>query len=182
MNQNSHKFILSAVGHDQPGIAASVTKVLFDHQCNIEGSSMTMLQGEFAIILVLSSSSISNQKQLLEILTDELSDWNLMFNVRSHVDRSDSMDDFYYIMCSVYGADQPGIVYSVTNLLFEKKISITDLNTNRITSGDTPGYVMFIEAVCPKNISPDQIQKDFTDLSNRLNVQINVKELESESL
>lgn len=44
---------LSAVGRDQPGIVAAVAGVLADHGCNLQDSSMTTLQGQFAILLVV---------------------------------------------------------------------------------------------------------------------------------
>ena len=48
-------FSLSAVGVDRPGIVAAVSGVLADHGCNLEDSTMSILQGQFAILLVVSA-------------------------------------------------------------------------------------------------------------------------------
>ena len=45
--------LLSAIGHDRPGIVSGLSKVLYEHGCNLEESSMTRLAGEFACILIV---------------------------------------------------------------------------------------------------------------------------------
>ena len=44
---------LTAVGTDQPGIVAALTGVLVDVGCNLEDSTMSILGGQFAVLLVL---------------------------------------------------------------------------------------------------------------------------------
>ncbi|MHB8330407.1 MAG: ACT domain-containing protein, partial [Acidimicrobiales bacterium] len=50
------RFSLSAVGADRPGIVAAVSGVLVDLGCNLEDSTMTILQGHFAVLLVVSAA------------------------------------------------------------------------------------------------------------------------------
>ena len=47
------RFSLSALGVDVPGIVAAVSGTLGDQGCNLEDSTMTILQGHFAILLVV---------------------------------------------------------------------------------------------------------------------------------
>lgn len=42
--------ILTAFGHDQPGIVAAITSGLFQLGCNIEDTCMTQLRGEFTMM------------------------------------------------------------------------------------------------------------------------------------
>ncbi len=44
---------LTAVGTDQPGIVAALTGMLVDLGCNLEDSTMSVLGGQFAVLLVL---------------------------------------------------------------------------------------------------------------------------------
>ena len=44
---------LTAVGADQPGIVAALTGVLVDLGCNLEDSTMSILRGQFAVLLVI---------------------------------------------------------------------------------------------------------------------------------
>ena len=48
---------VSAIGSDRPGIVAAVTKVLLDQGCNLEDTSMSILRGHFAMMLVVAAPS-----------------------------------------------------------------------------------------------------------------------------
>jgi len=45
--------VISALGEDRPGIVSQFSKVLLEHGCNIEDSRMTVLGGEFAVMLLV---------------------------------------------------------------------------------------------------------------------------------
>ena len=44
---------LTVVGRERPGIVAGITGVLLDTDCNIRDSTMTLLQGEFAMMIIV---------------------------------------------------------------------------------------------------------------------------------
>ena len=56
--------VLTAVGQDRPGIVANVSKILYETDCNIEDSSMTILKGDFAMILIISLPKELNVTEL----------------------------------------------------------------------------------------------------------------------
>src|SRR2546425_3980823 len=47
-------FALSAIGLDRPGIVADLAELIYECDCNLEDSSMTILGSEFAVLLLLS--------------------------------------------------------------------------------------------------------------------------------
>src|SRR3990172_4470457 len=47
-------FALSAIGRDRPGIVADLAELIYECDCNLEDSSMTILGSEFAVLLLLS--------------------------------------------------------------------------------------------------------------------------------
>ena len=57
-------FALSAIGRDRPGIVADLAELIFECDCNLEDSSMTILGGEFAVLLLLSGRSPDCQQRL----------------------------------------------------------------------------------------------------------------------
>lgn len=180
----NHKYILSAIGIDKPGIVAALTKSLLDLKCNIEGSTMTLLQGEFAVLLVLSIDKDLSKEQILGQLSKDLKQFDLMVNIRKHEQpvENDHQSNLKVLMISVYGADKPGIIHSVTQLLAENNINITDVETKQIVSTDSPSYVMLIEANILNNISTDWISSRLKILSKKIQVEITVQEVELESL
>ncbi|MBI2195354.1 MAG: transcriptional regulator [Planctomycetes bacterium] len=48
-------FVLTALGADRPGIVAEVTEFLHQHGCNVEESRMSILGGEFGLLLLVAA-------------------------------------------------------------------------------------------------------------------------------
>ena len=46
----THRWIVTALGKDRPGIVAGVTKVLYQLGCNLEDSAMTRLECDVPIM------------------------------------------------------------------------------------------------------------------------------------
>ena len=47
-------FAMSAIGRDRPGIVADLAELIYESECNLEDSRMTILGSEFAVLLLLS--------------------------------------------------------------------------------------------------------------------------------
>ena len=43
---------MTAFGKDRPGIVADVSQIIYENGCNLEDSTMTLLEDEFTIILL----------------------------------------------------------------------------------------------------------------------------------
>jgi glycine cleavage system transcriptional repressor len=52
----SEQLVITALGKDRPGIVEALSDALTSRQMNIEDSRMSMLGGEFAIMLLVSGS------------------------------------------------------------------------------------------------------------------------------
>ncbi len=178
------KIILTVLGKDRPGIVADVTEVLYKTGCNIEDSSMTILEGEFAMLLVVS-------------LADKMSEADLKKKYAALTERSDlyiNMKDFTDVMpkgtvpepknyvISVIGADKPGIVYQVSKVLAQHHANITDVETKRIGKGDRVVYAMILEANIPVNVKIADLENEFSELSKKLSVDVTIKPIESLTL
>ena len=104
-----------------------------DLGCNLLDSSMTLLRGEFAVILMAQipdSSSIDELEKQLKQAEDSL---KMTVYIRELTDEEINSDDSNlksYII-SVYGADQPGIVSGITQELARLKVNLTDVETKK---------------------------------------------------
>jgi glycine cleavage system transcriptional repressor len=78
-------------------------------------------------------------------------------------------------MISVYGADKPGIVYHVANVLGDKKVNITDLNTKLVGTEERPVYVMVLEATLPEGVEEDEVDAWLAPIRDELQVDISVR-------
>jgi len=170
-------YAVTVVGKDRPGIVSAVTEGLFNLGCNIADSSCTMLSGEFAMILIVSLKKPFSKSRLIEELKPVCEGMGMTLGVRTlHPDeviRQES--DGEICMISVYGADQPGIVYRVTRELAARSINITDLNTKLIGTAEEPVYVLMLEIALPDGESPESVELTLAALKKELNVEIGVR-------
>lgn len=179
----STRFALSAIGQDQPGIVAAISEVLFEHGCNIEDSAMTILRGQFAMILVVTPPLHGLQENLRKHLEAvcQRQEMRLSLNPLSEPPAlaSDRATQAYRV--SVYGADHPGIVAQTTAFLAQRKINILDLTT-RVVEGDGPIYIMVLEIEAPAGIEEDQLRQELEELKGELKVDLSLQKVETEIL
>lgn len=170
-------YAVSVVGKDRTGIVAGVASVLFRLGCNIADSSCTMLAGEFAMILIVSHPRPFSKSRLHDELKPVCEELGMSLAVRTlHADevtRQETSDEI--CMISVYGADQPGIVYRVTSELAALGVNIMDLNTKLIGTPEEPVYVMMLEAAIPEGQTAEGLEALLGDLKKELSVEIGVR-------
>lgn len=146
------RFALSALGVDRPGIVAAVSGALVELGCNLEDSTMTILQGHFAILLVVSAGSDVRADALEEALSPVARRFELVTAVRPLADAARSAEpagDAEPWTISVHGADRTGIVHGVTSALAEAGGNVVDLSTHLVGTTDAPVYVMTLRVTLP---------------------------------
>ena len=163
-------FAVTAVGADRPGIVAAVTGALAEHGCNLEDSSMTILRGQFAMMLVVDAPAAVSPGELEATLAVPASELDLVLTVRPAGEPPAGAPEADSWTVSVYGADHPGIVHGVTSLLAERAVNIVDLSTRVIGSPETPVYTMVLEVTLPPDGDPHQLQADLDAKAGELGV------------
>jgi len=177
-------FAVTIIGKDSPGIVAGASEVLFRLGCNIEDSSCTMLGGEFAMILIVSHKKPFSKGQLLEEFKAfcEAMQLSVFVRILAKNEIRLEMPSGEICMVSVYGSDQPGIVYRVTKELADRKINISDMNTKLIGTPEEPLYVLLLEAVLPEGIEVEDVSRLLEKLKKELKVEIGVRSVTTVSL
>jgi glycine cleavage system transcriptional repressor len=180
------KFIsLSAIGEDQPGIVAALTKVFYETGCNLENSSMTQLRGDFAVLMMVSLPESVTFQTLNGLLQPIIQKWNLAVTMREL--KPEEVENFgipsvlpYTLM--VYGLDHPGIVYRVAQTATEQKINITDLRTHVTENNGASLYSLILEMEIPNQATLLSFQKNLEHLKEELHVDMTLKPVEVDEL
>lgn len=185
-NSNLSKAIwsFSAVGKDRPGIVAALSKVFYQQQCNLLDSSMTKLADQFAIVMLLETSPNTKESELRATLKTLGNEWGLLVAVGpiSQELPDSSVASGKPILVSVYGADQAGIMASITQAIASHKWSVTDLSTKQIT-GATPVYILLLEIVPDHSSSPvDTLKQELLARGRKLDCSVTIKDVESPNL
>ncbi len=177
-------WVLTAFGKDRPGIVAGVTKVLHVLGCNLEDSAMTRLGGEFVIMLIFSGPSTVSEARLQRACAPLERALKLSIHVKALAasTRSAASRAARPHIISVYGADRPGIVHGVSELLAKRGINITDVETHRATaSGGATGaplYLMLLEVDLPARVKAASLQPLLKAAGKRLGVAVNLRPAE----
>jgi glycine cleavage system transcriptional repressor len=136
-----HELAVTAIGTDRPGIVAAVTRVLHERGGNLEDSAMTILGGQFAIVLLVSTD---DEPDALEAaLAEATAPLGLAVSVTRA--QGAGRDSEATHLLSVYGADKPGIVAGVTGALADVGANVVDLETQLVGGSEHPVYAMLIE-------------------------------------
>lgn len=170
-------YAVSVVGPDRPGIVAAISEALYRLGCNIADSSCAMLSGEFAMILIISHPKPFTKAQLAEELRPACERLSMTLSIRHLQPGEERRRGTTGEICqiTVYGADQPGIVYRVTSALAARQINILDLNTKLVGSEDEPVYVMLLEAALPEGVTPEDVERLLAGLRAELKVEIGIR-------
>ena len=172
-------WILTASGADRPGIVAGVTKALFALGCNLEDSAMTRLEGEFAIMLVFSAPARATEAHLERALDAIGRRFGLSIHLKPlRQPRSSSRRGPSHLI-SVYGADRPGIVYRVSDLLARLRVNITDVSTHRTAAARgasvKPLYLLLLEVELPARLHAARLEQRLRGLAKRLGVEVSLR-------
>lgn len=157
---------VSAIGADRPGIVAAVSGVILGLGGTIEDTSMTILRGHFAMMLVVAVDA--GAEDLQDALRAAVREFDLLVDVREITDDHATEPPAAPHVVSVYGADRLGIVAGVTALLAERGVNITDLRTR--LSGDDDVYLMVIEVDVPADQALDDLAAALALLGEDLGV------------
>jgi glycine cleavage system transcriptional repressor len=144
------RFAVSVFGRDRPGIVAAVTRVLADAGCNLEDTSMTILRGHFAMMLVVTGPADPGAAGLEAGLGPVAARLDLQVGVRAVTDDvTAAPGGGARYAAAVYGADRPGLVARVAEALAAHQVNIVDLQT-RVVGEPDPVYAMHFELEVPE--------------------------------
>lgn len=176
------KAVLTAIGKDRPGIVAAVTGVLYEIGCNLEGSSMTLLQGYFAMILILSYPEDVDMKHIRQRFSELQEEMNLFFTLSDlepgeTTEKPDIAGSPFIL--NVIGVDHPGIVHQITSLLATWGVNITDVNTRLVSEDQEPVYIMVLELDVPNAVDSEELLNELREVAKGLKVDVSFNSIET---
>lgn len=173
---------VTAIGTDRPGIVAAVTKVLVDHDCNLEDSSMTVLRGHFAMMLVVAIPVGLDAATLDSDLSRAMKPLGLVVTVRAIDDDAPPSPSGDEWSVAVYGADRPGIVHAIAQTLADLEVNIVDLSTRVLGDLGRPVYAMLLDVTVPGHVEPDNLRAALDRLGTEMGVECTMHPAEADIL
>jgi len=155
--------VLTAVGNDRPGIVDKLSMTIMDNGCNIVDCRMTVLGGEFTVMLLISgkwNSLVKLEQELVLRITS------------TRTKQGASAHNLMPYNVEVVAIDHPGIVYQIASFFSAREINIRELNTTSYAAAHT-GTEMF-SMLMTVDISSDiriaSLREEFIEFCDELNV------------
>jgi glycine cleavage system transcriptional repressor len=166
---------ITVLGHDRPGIIAETTAALAGLGLNIEDSTMTLLRGHFAMMLITDGPAESGDIE--SALAGLTADGALSVTVRAVPAESATAHGSAYLL-TVHGGDRPGIVSSVIAEVARVGGNVTDLTTR--LAGDL--YVLLAECDLPGGVDASALEESIKGVAAGLGVDASLRPMESDDL
>lgn len=164
-----------AIGQDRPGIVAGVSEALERAGMGIEDSSMTILGGQFAMLLVVSGAASADE--LVSVLDSVRSRFSLTIDVSDAGVGVAATGPAAEYTIAAYGVDRPGLVAGLARVLADASVNVTDFGS-RVTDGGT--FAMWFNCSVPEEADVSQLGAQLADAGNALGLSVTMSPVEDE--
>ncbi|MGH2906109.1 MAG: glycine cleavage system protein R [Solirubrobacterales bacterium] len=176
-------YAVAVVGRDQPGIAAALANALLAANANIEDSRMTILGGQFAVMMLVSlpeGADVDGLQNDLDGVREQLGLETAA--LRAIEDASSAARPQSTHLLTVYGADHSGIVAAVCEALADNSVNIDDLATRVVGSDEAPVYTLICELTLPASLAVAELSDDLDAVAVSQGVEVVLRELDQDIL
>lgn len=160
--------VLTALGEDRPGIVNQLSKAILEHGGNISESRMSVLGGEFAILLLVNGAQaqIDELQRKLPSIGDELR-LTIMTKQTQRRARKGTARPY---QVQVIAMDHPGIVHKVADFFSARAINIEELDTNTYPAAHTgaPMFALEMTISVPAGESINKLRESFVEFCDQL--------------
>jgi glycine cleavage system transcriptional repressor len=153
--------VISAIGPDRPGIVNAIAAIVRELGLNIDDSRMTVLGGEFAILMSVTGSepAVTALEPRLVTVCEQL---GLVHLFRPTIERDRTRPAIPYRV-RVRAMDHPGIVHEIAGFFSSRQINIDDLNTETRPAAHTgtPIFDLTMRVQLPPDVQVRALRSAF---------------------
>lgn len=162
--------VVSAVGSDKPGIINKLSEQALALNCNIVDTRMTVLGGEFALLMMVSGTADAIEA-LQPPLHDTAANLGLTLVVKPTQPRT-LLDPSLPYQVSVIAMDNPGIVHEIAGFFGKKAINIEEMHTNTFAAAHTgtPMFSLDMQVYIPSRLPIGPLKEEFLEFCDSKNL------------
>jgi glycine cleavage system transcriptional repressor len=166
----SSNLVISVLGKDRPGIVNELSECILDAGGNIADSRMSVLGGDFAVILMVSGNwnTIAKIEGQLAQLAETL---DMTITSRRTEQRPVRRDLLPYGV-DVVALDHPGIVHHLASFFSARDINIQGMDTSTYCAAHTgtPMFNVHMTVEIPARLHIATLREDFMEFCDQLNL------------
>jgi glycine cleavage system transcriptional repressor len=172
-----NQFAIAAMGGDRPGIVAAVGEALLAIGGNIDDSSMTILGGQFAMLLVV---NVGQTRDSLEAALEPVATrFGLKLEVNDaepHPFSDEDRDDY---VVAAYGPDRTGLVSTLSRVLADVHANINDFGS-RLGADNT--FAMWFNVSLAEGTDLEALRAELATAGRDLTLDVRLYQAEAEEL
>ncbi|MFN8640549.1 MAG: ACT domain-containing protein [Candidatus Binatia bacterium] len=157
-------FALSAIGRDRPGIVADLAELIYECDCNLEDSSMTILGSEFAVLLLLTGEGDGTVERLSAAC--KRLEWERRLTVffqpldAEPIPYQASQRATRYALQAA-GVDKAGIVAKLSRCLADHRVNIAQMQTQSRPEPEIQAPIFTVRMVMevPGEVDPQALRE-----------------------
>jgi len=166
----SNQLVIAAVGEDRPGLVDALSGWILDSGCGIADSRMTILGGEFAVLLLAEGpwNSLAKLEDQAEQIQAKLG----MTITLKRTSGKRAAGAFLPYAVDVVALDHPGIVHNLASFFSQRSINIQDLSTASYAAAHTGTHMFSVHMSLdvPANTHIAGLREEFLDFCDHLNL------------
>jgi len=167
---SSNQLVIAALGQDRPGLVDELSGWIVDSGCNITDSRMTILGGEFAVLLLAEGkwNNLARLEDQLDAIQERLG----MIVTLKRTEQKPAAGAFLPYAVDVVALDHPGIVHNLASFFSQRQINIQDLSTSNYSAAHTGTQMFSVHMILdvPADTHIAGLREEFLDTCDRLNL------------
>mgnify|MGYP001814600772 CR=1 FL=1 len=171
------KIIISALGHDRPGIVAALSNALATLDCNIESVSQTILQSVFGAVFIVAIPPGLTREKMETSLETAVSDLSLDITIKSFPvdppEKGPMAEDGAPFAIITMGPDKKGLVAATTKVIADHGVNITNLRAVFKGGSNPLDNLMIYEVTIPGHVVLADLYRELEDTAAGLGLESN---------
>ena len=162
--------VISALGNDKPGIVNELSKAILDQGGNISESRMTVLGGEFAMMLL-----VTGNNECIDNIISKLEETGQNLNLTLIAKETQSQESNHKRLpyqITVVSMDHPGIVHNISDFPSNRDLNIEEIETKTYPAAHTgtPMFSLDMTISVPADSSVRSLRDEFIIFCDDLNL------------
>lgn len=168
--------VITAVGSDRPGLVDEISSFLAARNINIEDSRMSVLGGEFAVILLAAGVAGFDTKLAADIPSLEKKTGLSIQMKQTTAPQERKIKPSIPHRLTATSMDHPGIVHEITRMLHNRAINIESMETRVINAplSGAPIFKMKCVINIPFELKLSTVRKELEKLGERMDIDIEI--------
>lgn len=167
--------VISAIGTDKPGLIDKLSEQALTQGCNILDTRMTVLGGEFALLMMVGGTedALTKLEPELHRCSESL---GLTLVLKKTSPRALDQRSLPYHV-DIVAMDNPGIVHEIASFFSNKSINIEEMETNTYAAAHTgtPMFALEMLVYIPANVAIGALKEEFLIFCDQKNLDASIE-------